>query len=167
MDNSTIETRTNPVVSITTHCPDCGTAWINDRTCHDHFLEMLFWENENSALAIVHHLMVLCYHLQHPRLYSPQGLDYGKNLLVEFLERGTTPAQIRRRNGRQITSRSRKWKIMGSPEEQGVYEKPVNWTMTAADVVLAGVECYCESVRAWARATLIDLKASGNLNSSQ
>jgi hypothetical protein len=163
MDNSTIE----PITVVTTKCPDCGAAWANDQTCHDHFLEMLFWENENPALAIVHHLMVLCYHLQHPRLYSADGLAYGKHLLIEFLERGTTPAQIRRRYGRQLNSRNRKWKIKGWPEEQGAYDRPVNWTMTAADVVLAGMGRYGDSVRAWARATLIDLKVSGNLNSSQ
>ncbi len=33
--------------------------------------------------------MVLCYHLQHPSLYSPEGLDEAKRLLIEFLEHGS------------------------------------------------------------------------------
>lgn len=54
-------------------CAECGAAWTNGQTCEDHFHQMLFWEAENPrAGAEVHHLMVLCYHLQHPSLSRSQ-----------------------------------------------------------------------------------------------
>jgi hypothetical protein len=31
-------------------------------TCQDNFYQMLYWEAENPALGIVHHLMVLSSH---------------------------------------------------------------------------------------------------------
>jgi hypothetical protein len=57
---------------------------------------MLYWEAEYSEYGVVHHLMVFCYHLQHPRLYSPQGLEVGKRLLTDFLERSLTGRRLER-----------------------------------------------------------------------
>jgi hypothetical protein len=113
---------------------------------------MLFWEAENSALGEVHHLMVLCYHLQHPSLYSPEGLEYSKGLLVDFVERGLSTEEVRQRSRDQVDSGKRIWKITGTPASHGAYEHPIRWTMTAADVIAAGVDHYCDSVRSWAQA---------------
>ena len=113
---------------------------------------MLFWEAENPAYGVqMHHLMVLCYHLQHPSLYSPEGLDYARQLLVEFLERGTTPELIRRHNRSSLDSSRRRWKIKGAGERRGSYSHVMHWPMTAADVIAGGVEGYCDGVRRWAR----------------
>jgi len=57
---------------------------------------MLYWENEVLANGEVHHLLVLCYHLQHPRLYSPAGLGYAIQLLRDFLVGGLSPQEVRR-----------------------------------------------------------------------
>ena len=74
-------------------CPECGASWTNGQTCDDYFHQMLFWEVENPGDgAEVHHLMVLCYHLQHPSLYSPAGLSEARRLLAEFVERGLVVA---------------------------------------------------------------------------
>jgi hypothetical protein len=124
---------------------------------------MGYWELENPALQVVHHLMVLSYHIQHPSLYSPDGLNSAKGLLVEFLERGTTTEQVRKRNRDLMDSGKRTFKIKGTPDSQGAHAHPVSWTMTAADVTAGGVDAYCDNVTAWAHSILESLKASGNL----
>jgi hypothetical protein len=147
-------------------CPECGTVWHHEETCQDFFHKMLFWEHENPAYGAVHHLMVLSYYLQHPTLYSPEGLAEAKNLLVEFLERGAAPAEVRSNNRARVDTSKRTWKIKGTAASFGSYEQPIRWSMTAAEVVAAGSDRYCEQVRAWAWSILATLKASGNIVST-
>lgn len=133
-------------------CPECGAIWSEDQTCQDFFHQMLFWEAENPVYgAQVHHLMVLCYHLQHPSLYSSEGLDYARQLLVEFLEHGATPEQVRRKHGLDVDSSWRKWKIKGAGDARGTYKHAMCWAMTAADVLAGGVDSYCYNVCHWAK----------------
>lgn len=113
---------------------------------------MLFWENEDPARGEVHHLMVLCYHLQHPSLYSAEGLAVGRQLLTDFVERGLSPEEVRRDNRERVDSGKRGWSITARPGNHGAYERSIVWTMTAGDVVAGGAEAYCENVRAWALA---------------
>ena len=114
---------------------------------------MLFWENEEPSRGAVHHLMVLCYYLQHPRLYSTEGLAHGRHLLADFVERGLSPSDARQRNSARVDSGRREWAVTARPGNQGAYERPVAWTMTAADVVSGGADGYVENVQAWAVAT--------------
>jgi hypothetical protein len=144
------------------HCLACGEALPDETTCEHHFHQMLFWEAENPALGIVHHLMVLCYHLQHPHLYSAEGLVEGKQLLVAFVQDGVTTEEIRRRNRVKVDSGKRSWKVTARPDSIGAYSQPVQWTMTAADVVAGGADHYCNNVRAWAKSVLDVLQTSGN-----
>jgi hypothetical protein len=138
-------------------CPECGAD------CTDHFHLMGFWELDNQLLD-VHHLMVLCYHLQHPGLYSPEGLRDAKLLLVVFLEEGLTPQQVRKRIGKAVDSGTRPYTIKGTAAAHGTYTHPVHWTMTAADVTAAGLENYVARVRAWADSVLDSLRRSQNLD---
>lgn len=143
-------------------CPECGALWSGDQTCQACFYQMLYWENERPVDgAQVHHLMVLCYHIQHPSLYSPEGLEAAIHLLVDFLEGGVTPLQARQRNRWRVDSGRRDWKIKGGTAGPASYATPMRWEMTAVDVVQAGVEKYCEQVRLWARATLDALRLNG------
>ena len=140
-------------------CLECGAAWEAGQTCEDRFHQMLFWEAENPAYgAEVHHLMVVCYHLQHPSLYSPAGLNEARRLLGEFVERGASPVEVRQRNRARVDSSRRDWKITGTATSHGAYGRPMPWPMTAADVVAGGAESYCDNVRAWARAVNETLK---------
>jgi len=141
-------------------CPECGASWAGGQICEDRFHQMLYWEAENPSYgAEVHHLMVLCYHLQHPSLYSPNGLNEARRLLVEFVERGTSPVEVRQRNRDRVDSSKRNWNIKGTSASHGSYDPPIQWTMTAADVVAGGSESYCDNVRAWARLVNETLKA--------
>lgn len=145
-------------------CPECGSVWHDEETCQQHFHQMLAWEHENPANWAVHHLTVLCYHLQHPSLYSPEGLNGAMQLLERFLEQGATPQDVRRQQYAAMNSRNRSWKIKGTPASHGAYRSPVQWTMTAAQVIANGADAYRESVRAWARSVYEALKVSGNLS---
>jgi hypothetical protein len=148
---------------MTTFCPDCGAMLRGHETCETHFHQMLFWESEFPDLGVVHHLMVLCYYLQHPRLYSPEGLNNALGLLVAFVERGASPAEVRESNGKIVDSGKRDWKVTARPDSFGVYAYPVQWPMTAADVTARGAEQYIDSVREWAAAALQALQKSENL----
>lgn len=142
-------------------CPACGAP--NDEgSCADHFHTLLAWEWEYNLME-VHHLLVLCYHLQHPHLYSAQVLANGLNMLVDFVEGGLTPQQMRKKIAPDVNSRRRTYKITGTVENHGAYVQPIAWTMTIADVVAAGHEAYYASVNAWARATLAALREAGEI----
>lgn len=124
---------------------------------------MGFWELDHH-LYDVHHLMVLCFHLQHPSLYSPEGLRGEMQLLVQFVEQGVTPQEMRQRISQAVDAGTRTRPIKGKTGAVGAYEYPVHWTMTARDVSDAGLDNYYPSVDAWAAAVLADLRASKNLD---
>jgi len=145
------------------HCPACGAAWTDGNTCQDYFYQMGYWELEDSALYVVHHLMVLCYHLQHPHLYSREGLQFSSQLLVDFVERGVTTQTVRQQRRDALDSGNRTFKITARPDSVGAYPNPVHWTMTAADVVAGGADHYVDNVKAWAQSVYDALKNSGNL----
>lgn len=125
---------------------------------------MLFWENEFTPLGEVHHLTVLCYHLQHPGLLSPEGLHFSIQLLAGFLEHDVTPQQARLVHSAEVDSRRRAWKITATPAARGAYARPVDWHITAPQVVAEGSHNYCAAVRQWAQSILEALKASGHFN---
>ena len=139
------------------HCPDCGAALADGHTCEDDFHQMLYWEAEFPEYGVVHHLMVLCYYLQHPHLYSPEGVEDGRTLLVNFVEKGATPQDMRRDNRERLDSGNRKWNISGK-KVSGSYSQQPQWTITAADVVANGSNNYVESVKAWAKSVNEALK---------
>jgi hypothetical protein len=146
-----------------THCNECGALLAEGKDCQDDFHTLLGWETEYPGYGIVHHLTVLCYHLQHPSLYSPEGLAHAKGLLVDFLEHGKSTEQIRRQNRNAVSSSKRSWKVTARPGAQGTYEHPVQWTMTAADVAGDDHSRYIENVKIWADSVLEALRASGNI----
>jgi len=142
-----------------TTCPECGAPWQDSRTCQDDFHQMLYWENEVPENGEVHHLMVLCYHLQHPSLYSPEGLEYAKDLLDDFIAKGLSPQEVRRGWADQVSSRNRRFHITARPGAQGSYPVLVQWPITARDVVNGRIDQYRENTRTWANSVYEALKA--------
>jgi hypothetical protein len=149
------------MTTILPHCPDCGAPQSAGETCEAHFHQLLFWEAEHPDYAAqLHHLMVLCYHLQHPGLYSPEGLIEARRLLVDFLDGGLSPQTVRQRNRARVDSGARTWTITARAGARGAYHSPVAWPMTIADVVAGGVEAYCDNVRTWAQSIHAALAAA-------
>jgi hypothetical protein len=145
-------------------CVHCGAVLTADYdTCEAYFHQMSIWELE-YLLYDVHNLMVLGYYLQHPHLYSPQALRGAQWQLITFVEQGATIQEMRQQIGKVVDSGGRKFKIKGTPESHGEYAHPVRWTMTVADVIAGGMDAYYNSVRAWARSILADLRESGNFD---
>jgi hypothetical protein len=132
-------------------CPECGALLNGEGTCQDFFHRMLYWENEIPENGSVHHLMGLCYYLQHPSLYSQDGLRYTRQLLKDFIINGISPAQIRADRKTLLNSHNRKWKVTGKQDSSGTYRKQVQWKMTARDVVEAGIHQYIGSINVWAK----------------
>ena len=147
-----------------TSCPECKAEWLNGRTCADAFHQALAWDFEDPAGAWPnHHLTVLCYHLQHPSLYSPEGLEYANGLLIEFVEKGKAPASVRHENSEELQNSRRKWTVTGSGSAKGEYLIPPRWTVTVQDVVAGGLENYPGRVKTWAESLFRALKESGNI----
>jgi hypothetical protein len=144
-------------------CPECGASLPEGATCETYFHQMLFWEAEEPARGVVHHLMVLCYHLQHPSLYSADGLANATQLLTAFVRDGRSPAEVRHVTRDKVNSKNRNWKITARPDSKGAYAHPVVWTMRAADVVARGADHYIDSVHEWAQSVYDVLQASENL----
>jgi hypothetical protein len=144
-------------------CPECGAVWWDDLTCQDHFHQALSWESEYpDKTYAVHHLLVLCYHLQHPHLYSPQGLEGAKQLLAAFVEEQETPGEMRRHQRATEDSGKRAWKNTGTPSSHGVHARPIHWPITVGDITAGDMDGYIGRVQAWARSAYEALKASGN-----
>ncbi len=145
-------------------CPECGARDRDGMTCREHFNQMLAWEfADPSGAGAAHNLTVLSYYLQHPSLYSPEGLQQGMRLLRRFIVDGAPAELVRRQLAGEADSGRRHYRIGGRPGRRADYPHPVAWTLTAPDVTGGGLEGYCDRVRAWARAVFADLAASGNL----
>ena len=145
-------------------CPECGAAGTTGQTCTEYFHTMGAWELDHQIFD-VHHMMVICYHLQHPSLYSPEALQGAKHMLVEFLENGVSPQAMRQKISSSVDSSKRTYKIKGTPESYGSYAHPIEWTMRAADVVQGSVANYRQNILQWAKSVLNDLRESSNLAS--
>lgn len=137
-------------------CASCGAA---DDNCEAAFHQMLFWESEAPDLTLdVHHLLVLCYHLQHPHLYSVEGLANAQELLEDFVGKGLSPQYIRKRNAPKVDSGKRKFTVTARPDSIGSYPKQPQWKIRASDVVAGGLEAYRVNIHQWAKSIYEALK---------
>lgn len=143
-------------------CQSCGAGSPEGSTCQDDFYQCLYWEFERPDLAEVHHLMVTCYHVQHPHLLSPDGLRYMILGLRDFLS-GIAPAERRQHIRDDVSSTHRTWKIRATAETHAAYSRPIRWPITIREVVTAGKDSYCESIRCWADTILATLTESTNM----
>ena len=141
-------------------CPVCGAAGDN---CETDFHQTLFWENEYPDLTLdVHHLLVLCYHLQHPHLYSVEGLENALGLLKNFVVDGLSPQEVRKQNGPKVDSGKRKFTVTARPDSIGSYPKQPQWTLTIRDVVAGGVEAYRGNIKKWAQSMYEAIRLSSS-----
>jgi hypothetical protein len=111
---------------------------------------------------VVHHLMVLCYHLQHPSLYSAEGLRHSRQLLAEFVAGDLSPEEARQRQKAAVASGKRNWSITAREGNHGRYERQPAWTMTVGDIVAGGIDNYVARVRTWAESVDRTLRNEGS-----
>jgi hypothetical protein len=135
-------------------CPECGAVLRDIESCQEQFHALLYLENENPAEAAqVHHLMVMCYMLQH-NSYSDEAATGVIGMLEANLKRGVPPAELRRRMKDEVDSGNRKWKITGST----TFTRGLAWSMTIVDIDSADPACYAERVTEWARSVLATIR---------
>lgn len=152
-----------------TRCPACGAMLRGGWTCETAFHQALAWDyvNEHGAWQ-VHHLTVLCYHLQHPHDYSPEGLAWARIQIGKIIEQHlpphdallAVPGVAGSPEQGLFAAPGRKVKITSTPERYGAYLRQPAWTMTIIDCVSDGPQVYAERVRAWAasvHAALLDV----------
>lgn len=148
----------------TSRCDECGAVLTEGTTCRDHLNTMIAWDFEDFLGAgQVHHLTVLCYNLQHPRVYSKKGLTDALEFLNEFVNKNVSFAEHDLRNRKRLSSGVREWKITGTEDDHGSYSPVPAWTIRASDVALAGREGYVERVNEWSRSVSSDLRLAGIL----
>ena len=133
-------------------CEACGAPRLDGRSCDDDFHTLLAWEYERPELRQLHHLLVLTYHVQHPHLYSPEGLAYARRMLADFLV-GMSSAAARARGQAVLGSDRRGWKLTATPTSRGSHPRRPYYPLTVAAVVDAGIDLAAEQIDRWARTT--------------
>lgn len=121
-------------------------------TCWDLFGACMEKEYTNPDFGAVHHLTVAAYMLQHPSRLSRQGWLATRDVLVQFLVKGATPAQVRQQNRMLVDSGHRRWKFKGGQPFTGI--DPSAWSLTIVDVRFTDAQTYCEDVARWAKEVL-------------
>ena len=147
-------------------CPSCGApADEKDNWCRLAFEQCLVWDFTDPQAGAVHHLTVLCYHLQHPHLYSRAGLENAKHLLAEFLIGQKSPQTIRQETREAVQSDVRQFKISATDDDKASYQTPITWTFTAYDAMGDDMAGYPERVRHWAQTVYDALVNAGEIKS--
>lgn len=146
-------------------CQECGSPLIKVNTCQDYFNQMLAWDFEDpSGAGRYHHLTVLCFNLQHPTMYSKEGLEIAKNLLKEFIDMKDSSSYLYKKLNDEF-SKPRDWSIQGNDKNHGKYSVTPKWRIFAYDVVKDGREKYPKHVEEWANEIYKDLKYTGEIAS--
>lgn len=131
------------------NCPECGAP---DKLCQTRFDEFLVLEFTDAGYGAVHHLTVATYMVQHSSKMTPEGWQYERDLLREFLIEKKTPATIRKQIKDTVDSGKRTFRFK-SKTGIPVIDK-TTWTKTILDVRAENAEVYCEDINAWARSVL-------------
>jgi len=138
-------------------CPDCGAVIKDDLTCRSIFDEFLVREFTDPEYGVVHLLTVACYMIQHGQ-YSDDALIWMEQRLRDYLEKGLSSEQIRRRAMKETDQGKRDWIVTRRPGDPP--QRQIAWSMTIVDVALRvkDAESYRESVKEWAHITLREMK---------
>lgn len=135
-------------------CPQCGAALQSEMQCLERFERCLTKDYEQPAtFGAVHHLIVICYMLQH-NAYSRQGWLEAREMLAQFNRQDIPPEALRKRNFRRFDSRHRQWKLVQGPKIPQV--EAIVWTRTILNVRLDTAEAYCSDAKRWATSVLED-----------
>lgn len=137
------------------NCPECGAP---DQACEAHFYECLGRESLDAGYAVVHHLLVATYMLQHSSKLTKEGWLFERELLREFVVEQKPPAFIRKQNRDVVDSGRRKFKIAAKDGLPKIDRR--QWAKTIMDIRLDSAGHYCADVSVWAEAALEDAEHS-------
>ncbi len=135
-------------------CPECGAPPFAGLACRTMFETLMAYEYEDPACGAVHHITVLCYNLQHLRRFTGEALEWSRAALKTAIERGTSPAYLRRQARDRYEGSQRVLRAEPAPPP----DHPRRWTKTVADVYRPDRLGHADRVYAWARAILADME---------
>src|SRR5215207_2393823 len=133
------------------NCPGCGAP---DNLCQGRFDEFLVLEFTDAGYGAVHHLTVAAFMVQHSSKMTPEGWQYERDLLREFLVEKKTPAAIRKQIKDTVDSGKRTFKFKSKTGVPVIYKS--SWTKTILDVRAENAEVYRQDINAWATAVRED-----------
>ena len=133
------------------NCPECGAP---ENLCQGRFDEFLVLEFTDAGYGAVHHLTVAAFMVQHSSKMTPEGWQYERDLLREFLVEKKTPAAIRKQIKDTVDSGKRTFKFKSKTGVPVIYKS--SWTKTILDVRAENAEVYRQDINAWATAVLED-----------
>lgn len=147
------------------HCEACGAPLEPGRTCLDYLRQLQARDfTDFNGAGRLHLLGAMTYNLQHPALYSREGLDAIKQVVKAIIESDDAYTKEHERDlSRQLASESRQWTMHATPTNQASYTTPMQWSMTIADVLADGPDDYTERVKAWGQSVYDVLVRSGEL----
>lgn len=131
------------------NCPECGAP---DILCQTRFDEFLILEFTDAGYGAVHHLTVAAFMVQHSSKMTPEGWQYERDLLREFLFANKSPALIRKQIKDTVDSGKRTFKFK-SKTGVPVIDK-TTWQKTILDIRAENAEVYREDINTWARSVL-------------
>jgi hypothetical protein len=130
-------------------CPECGAP---DNLCQTRFDEFLILEFTDAGYGAVHHLTVATYMVQHSSKMTPEGWQYERELLREFLVEKKSPETIRKQIKDTVDSGKRTFKFKSKTGVPVINKS--TWAKTIMDVRAENAEVYCEDITAWATSVL-------------
>ena len=132
-------------------CPLCGAKYVAGGQCSERFEKCLAKDYEDPAYGAVHHLIVLCYMMQHAG-YSKAGWFEARDLLRKFVVENASPVEVRQRNAKRFANEQRDWYVRDENDWGQLAE--IEWELTIADVSLNTAVEYCASAMRWAKSVL-------------
>ena len=129
-------------------CPECAAQRVDGLDCWGQLGQLIAWEVDDAELRGVHFLTVASYNLQHPARFTDEAIDGLRRSYIDYLDRGISLAEIRRRAASAFDGSKRVRR-----DEASVRPVLRTWPMTIADVYRDGEPIgAAERVRRWASA---------------
>ena len=129
-------------------CPECAAPRVDGLDCWGQLGQLIAWEVDDVELRGEHFLTVASYNLQHPARFTDEAIDGLRRSYIDYLDRGISIAEIRRRASSAFEGAKRVRR-----DEASIRPVLRTWPMTIADVYDgARPHGAAERVRRWARA---------------
>jgi hypothetical protein len=134
-------------------CPLCR-AKLSQIQCRERFNYFLALEFEQPlTFGRLHFLTVACYMLQHNE-YSRKAWLETQQMVVKYIEKGISPANLLKEYQKRLDNRKRDWSI-NKGSKLSEFEK-ISWSNTIADIRFDTPENYCLDITNWAKSVVKD-----------
>lgn len=135
-------------------CEECGAELPWTQSCDELLMQVSQWEQTDfPTRGAEHHLLVICWQLQHPSRFSTESLAWARESLRRAMIDGASLEELRAEPEPAPPARS-----MPAPPPKYIRDGDVLRMQrrlgTLADVVTEGLEALPGSIRRWASVVL-------------